>query len=120
MKKSASWKETLKSLSPRFYYLKECFFTFKKKFYLETDDCFVGQPLPITLSEIYMKWAKKDAVQAVKKIFYKRCVNSVISVKIKHWYVISNKSNNHHTKIKLTIERNSKRGLDKESLNLHV
>ena len=84
----------------------ECTFKFNSRFLKHVDGLTMGEPLSVTLSDIYMVKTKNDAVILSKPIFYCRFVDDIYS----RWKLGDNNLfdglNNYHLNINLTIEVN--------------
>ena len=98
----------------------EVSFQFNYKLFKQTDGCTMGGPLSVTLSDIHMIRMETDVVVPIRPIFYKRYVDDIYNRRQKNTRdVLYNAINNYHPKIKLTIETNPQRFLDREITHIH-
>ena len=93
----------------------ENIFQLNSKFFKQTDVCAMGGPLSVTLSDIWMVKMENNIAIPHRPIFYKRYVDDIINCRKKHEEdLLFKKLNDHHPKIKLTIEINPSKLLDTE------
>ena len=84
---------------------KDCTFQLCFKFNKQVDGCAMGEPLSVTLSDIYMAKMEDDAVEKYQPKFYKRYVDDLINRRKENQAdLLFNDLNNYHQNIKLTLE----------------
>ena len=97
----------------------ECTFQFNTKFFKQIDDCSMGGPLSVTLSDIHMTRTENNVVEHEKPLFYRRFVDDITNRRKKNKLdTIFDNLNKYHAKISLTIEVTLCKFLDTKFLNI--
>ena len=88
------------------------------KFRKEIDDCSMGRPPSVSLSDIHMTKTENNVVRSEKTLFYRRFVDDIINRRKKNEHgIIFENLNKYHPKISLTIEVNPCKFLDTKIIN---
>ena len=96
----------------------ECTFQFNTKFFKQIDDCSMGGPLSVTLSDIHMTRTENNVVEHEKPLFYRRFVDDITNRRKKNKLdTIFDNLNKYHAKISLTIEVTLCKFLDTKIIN---
>ena len=96
----------------------DCTFQFNIKFSKQIDGCLMGEPLSVTLSDIYMTRADTNVVKSEKPLFYRTFIDDIINTRKKNEHdIIFQNLNMYHPKTNLTIEVNPCKFLDTNVIN---
>ena len=78
----------------------------------------MGEPLSVTLSDIYMTRADTNVVKSEKPLFYRTFIDDIINTRKKNEHdIIFQNLNMYHPKTNLTIEVNPCKFLDTNVIN---
>ena len=78
----------------------------------------MGEPLSVTLSDIYMTRTETNVVKSEKPLFYRTFIDDIINTRKKNEHdIIFKNLNMYHPKINLTIEVNPCKFLDTNVIN---
>ena len=83
------------------------------------DGCTMGEPLPVTFSDIYMVKMENDVVIPSKPIFYRRFVDDIYSRRKLGDNILFDQLNSYHPNIKLTIKVNLSKFLNTKLTNIN-
>ena len=108
MCKKSIFKKLLRKLT------KECTFLVNNRLIKQIDGCPMGGPISVVFADIYMCKMEDDVVAPLKPIFYKRYVDDTYVIRKKNTTdELFEKLNTYHDNIKLTIEENPTKFLNR-------